>query len=284
MVFQSYALYPHMRARGNIGFPLQITKMQADQVDKRVVHTAEELGSNLVSLLDHRPDELSMGFRQRVAVGRAIIRHPRVYLLDEPLSNLDAKISAQTRAHMRRLLRGIGSTVIYVTPDDREAFALADRVAVMSPGRVEQVSTPRGLWARPANRFVAEFVHEGILNVYPAHLDRATDRLSTEAFSCPSTPEIAARVGRDDDFVIGLLPSHVHLDGPTETSPVVGRVELVEPLICERKKMVHVRRDAFHCIAEVGLDVPVQRDDWVGVGFDLEHAMLFDAETGRTIH
>jgi multiple sugar transport system ATP-binding protein len=283
MVFQSYALYPHLRARGNIGFPLQITRVQADEIDRRVVKTAEELSSSLVEMLDRRPEELSMGFRQRVAVGRAMVRHPRVYLFDEPLSNLDAKISAQTRAHMRRLLRGLGSTVIYVTPDDREAFALADRIAVMSPGRIEQVSTPRGLWARPTNRFVAEFVHEGILNLYPAHLDRVAGRVETAAFSLPSIPEIAARIGRDDDFVLGLLPSQVRLDGPSELSPLVGRVELVEPLISERKKMVHVRREGFHCIAEVGYDVPVHRDEWVGVAFNLEHAMLFDAETGRTI-
>lgn len=175
-------------------------------------------------------------------------------------------------------------TPIYATPDDREAFALADRVAVMSAGRVEQVSTPQGVCAWPVNRFVAEFVHEGVLNLYPAQLDRSADRVVADGFSVPAGPQLSGRLRRSDAFVVGLLPAQVRLDAPGEDSAVVGLVVCVEPLLARRKKRVHVERaGGFRCIAEADLEAGVRVGDWVGVSFDLERALLFDGESGRTI-
>src|SRR5262249_44251380 len=154
---------------------------------------------------------------------------------------------------------GLSATTIYVTPDDREAFALAGRVAVMGAGRIEQVSTPQGVCAWPVNRFVAEFVHGGALNLYPARLDRAADRVVGDAFSVPAAPAVGARLGRSECFVLGLLPAHARLEAPSEASAVVGIVDYVEPLLAQRKKRVHVERaGGFRCIAEVGLDTAVR--------------------------
>jgi multiple sugar transport system ATP-binding protein len=284
MVFQDYQLYPHMSAAENIGFALQFSRKQDEQTRQKVVSTAEELSARLVELLDSMPDELSAGFRQRVALARAVVRHPRVFLLDEPLSTHDTNVSTEARSHMRRFLRGLESTTIYATADDREAFALADRVAVMSAGRVEQVSTPQGVWAWPVNRFVAEFVHEGMINLYPARIDHGAERVVADAFSLPATPGISARLSRSEDFVLGLLPTQVRIEAPSEECALVGSVELVEPLIAQRKKKVHVERvGGFRCVAEVGMDVGVRVGEAVGVSFDLERALLFDAVSGRTI-
>jgi ABC-type sugar transport system ATPase subunit len=285
MVFQDFALYPHMSVAQNMGFPLHFGRKPNPEVRERVVATAEEISTPLVGMLDRMPGELSAGFRQRVALGRAVIRRPRVFLLDEPLSISDAKVSAEAWCQMRRVLRGSAITTVYVTPDDREAFALADRVAVMSAGRVVQVSTPQGLWAWPVNRFVAEFVHEGVLNVYPARVDHESDRVVTDSFSLPSLPGISARLSRTEEFVLGLLPTSVRLGAPGEHSAVVGEIGLVEPRIAQRKKVVHVERPGgFRCVAEVGPDLAVHPGEWVGVTFDLEGALLFDRVSGRTIN
>ncbi len=281
MVFQTYALYPHLRVRGNIGFPLYLLHMQEDEIERRVVRTAEELGSGLVSLLDRRPRELAVGHQQRVAIGRAVIRQPRVYLFDEPLSNLETKMALISRYHLKRLFRDLGTTVVYVTPDDKEAFALADRVAVMSPGRIEQVSTPQGVWARPINRFVAEFIHRGALNCYPARLEG--EWVQTPFFTVPVVPSLLARARGLRELVIGLRPDHLHLSSP-ENAPLIAQVELVETLLPERQKRVHLRQGAFSGVATVPLEWPVRRGEWVGVTVDLENAFLFDPRTGRTLY
>jgi multiple sugar transport system ATP-binding protein len=283
MVFQDPALYPHLSAAENIGFAARLRGQDGD-VDRRVHDVAEELGAALVGMLDRMPDELSAGFQQRVALARAVVRHPNVFLLDEPLSTLDARIATEAHSRIRRLLRGLGATTIYVTPDDREAFALADRVAVMSAGRIEQVSTPQGVCAWPVNRFVAEFVHQGVLNLYPARFDRAAERVVADAFAVPAGPGVCARLWRTESFVLGLLPAQVRLEAPSEESAVVGVVDFVEPLLAQRKKRVHVERvGGFRCVAEVGLDNAARAGDAVGVSFDLDQALLFDDQTGRTI-
>jgi multiple sugar transport system ATP-binding protein len=284
MVFQDYSLYPHLSAAENIAFALRHGRAEDGETRQRVRDTAGELSAQLIGMLDRMPEELSAGFQQRVALARAVVRRPRVFLFDEPLSTLDAKVAVEAHSQMRRFLRGLDVTTLYVTADDREAFALANRVAVMSAGRVEQVSTPQGIWARPVNRFVAEFVHEGMLNLYPARMDHAAERVVADAFSAPAGPGVCARLWRSDAFVLGVLPGQVRLEAPSEESALVGSVELVEPMIAQRKKKVHVERaGGFRCVAEVGMDVGVRLGEAVGVSFDLERALLFDAETGRTI-
>jgi multiple sugar transport system ATP-binding protein len=284
MVFQQFSLYPHMSAAENIAFSLRCSRADDQETRQRVTETAEDVNARLIGMLDRMPEELSIGFQQQVALARATVRRPRVFLFDEPLSNLDRKIAAEANSQMRRFLRGLGVTTFYVTPDDREAFALADRVAVMSAGAVEQISTPRGVLAWPVNRFVAEFVHEGELNLYPARVDAAPGRLVADAFGLVLDEVALARLSRYDEVVVGWLPGQVRVEAPSEESTIVGSVELVEPLIAQRKKKLHVERaDGFRCIAEVPAGVGVRVGDYVGLTFDLDGAMLFDAASGRSI-
>ncbi|HVL37668.1 MAG TPA: ATP-binding cassette domain-containing protein, partial [Burkholderiales bacterium] len=163
MVFQSYAIYPHMSVRENLAFPLKLARLAKEEIDVRVARAAQAL--ELEALLDRRPATLSGGQRQRVAMGRALVREPAAFLLDEPLSNLDARLRAQTRAEIARLQRRLRTTTVYVTHDQTEAMTLGDRIAVLRAGRVQQVGTPRELYERPGNVFVATFIGEPPMNV-----------------------------------------------------------------------------------------------------------------------
>jgi len=168
MVFQSYALYPHKDVRGNLAFPLEVARLERSEIDRRIAETAELLG--ISALLGRKPRELSGGQRQRVALGRALVRKPRAYLLDEPLSNLDAGLRAQMRAELRRLHEKLRATFIYVTHDQAEAMTLSDRIAVLRAGELQQTGTPREIYERPANRFVAEFFGTPRINVVPGRV------------------------------------------------------------------------------------------------------------------
>src|SRR5437764_866429 len=163
MVFQCYALYPHKDVRGNLAFPLEVAHLPRPEIDRRIAETADLLG--ISALLRRKPRELSGGQRQRVALGRALVRKPRVYLLDEPLSNLDAGLRAQMRAELRRLHHRLRATFIYVTHDQAEAMTLSDRIAVLRAGELQQTGSPRDIYERPANRFVAEFFGTPRINV-----------------------------------------------------------------------------------------------------------------------
>ena len=207
MVFQSYALYPHMTVRRNMAFPLEVARMPARERDARVNETAERLG--LTSMLDRKPSQLSGGQRQRVALGRALVRKPKVFLLDEPLSNLDAALRSRMRVELKKLHQSLGGTFVYVTHDQAEAMTLADRVVVLSAGAIQQVGSPREVYDRPANRFVAEFFgHPSMQIVAPSVLGLAT----------PSDAEV----------VVGMRPEQLRLDVPEPS--VLGRVDLVEPM------------------------------------------------------
>src|SRR2546423_4691609 len=182
MVFQSYALYPHMTVEQNIAYPLRVRKIERAQIAKRVHHVAELLGIN--ELLRRKPRELSGGQRQRVALARAIVREPRVYLMDEPLSNLDAQLRVQTRSELVKLQRRLQATVIYVTHDQTEAMTMADRVAVLRGGVLQQVDGPQGIYDMPANRFVAGVVGSPGRNFWSGRVagDGPTRALATAAF------------------------------------------------------------------------------------------------------
>jgi multiple sugar transport system ATP-binding protein len=169
MVFQNYALYPHMTISENIAYPLRVRKIARDEIDRRVKSVADML--EIGGLLKRRPRELSGGERQRVALARAVIREPRVYLMDEPLSNLDAKLRVQMRGELKRLQHELGTTTIYVTHDQAEAMTLASRVAIMRAGKLQQFDTPLNIYNRPSNRFVAEFVGSPSMNFIEGRLD-----------------------------------------------------------------------------------------------------------------
>ena len=208
MVFQSYALYPHMSVRENIAFPLKMAKVNNTVIDERVAETAEILG--LSSLLDKKPRNLSGGQRQRVAMGRAIIRRPAAFLLDEPLSNLDARLRVQMRTEIAQLQKRLKTTIIYVTHDQTEAMTLGDRVAVMNGGVVQQIDSPQMLYYKPCNQFVAGFIGSPAMNFVPGEIKQ--NRLCIPALNCEFEllSSYAAADG-NKSIVVGMRPEHIHI-------------------------------------------------------------------------
>lgn len=229
MVFQSYALFPHMTVADNIGFGLQLQKQDRGTITRRVAEIAETL--KLTPLLARYPRELSGGQRQRVAIGRAIIRNPKVFLFDEPLSNLDAALRVQMRIEIARLHQRIGATMVYVTHDQVEAMTLADRIVVFNDGRIEQVGSPMDLYERPANRFVAGFIGAPAMNFLPV---RVTDGQLHVAGMAP----LPVPPGKEAAAELGVRPEHLAVaDGAT--ADIAGEVELIERLGAET--YAHVR-------------------------------------------
>ena len=206
MVFQSYAIYPHMTVRENMEFPLKIKKMDKAEVKRRVDEASKIL--ELDDLLDRKPANLSGGQRQRVAMGRAIVREPEAFLMDEPLSNLDAKLRVQMRTAIAKLQQRLGTTTVYVTHDQIEALTLGDRVAVMRKGFVQQVGTPRDLYNEPANLFVAGFIGSPAMNLLPAHLEGDHLHLPMTDFAVPDTMKERLRGRHSDRLVAGIRPEH----------------------------------------------------------------------------
>jgi multiple sugar transport system ATP-binding protein len=208
MVFQDYALYPHMTVRGNMAFGLKLAKVDQEEIDRKVDHAAELL--ELSELLDRKPANLSGGQRQRVAMGRAIVRSPQAFLMDEPLSNLDAKLRVQMRTTVSRIQNRLETTMVYVTHDQTEAMTLGDRVAVMRGGVIQQVGTPEELYERPANLFVAGFIGSPAMNFLPVHLDDG--RLRTPMGDLPLPAEVRAKLqqaGAGRDLIAGIRPEHL---------------------------------------------------------------------------
>ena len=210
MVFQSYALYPHMTARENIGFGLRMAaKLPKDEIARRVEKAASAL--HLEGLLERKPKELSGGQRQRVAIGRAMVREPDVFLLDEPLSNLDAELRARMRVEIRRLHRGLGATMIHVTHDQVEAMTLADRIVVLNAGRIEQAGEPMELYRRPRNIFVAGFIGSPKMNFFPAKAESVADgravlRMTSAEGAALSLPLSEWNIAAGDELTVGARP------------------------------------------------------------------------------
>ncbi|MEI8050743.1 MAG: sn-glycerol-3-phosphate ABC transporter ATP-binding protein UgpC [Actinomycetes bacterium] len=270
MVFQSYALYPHMTVRRNIEFPLRRQKVEAAERVSRAEAAAATLG--LTDLLDRKPGQLSGGQRQRVALARAIVREPKVFLMDEPLSNLDATLRVQTRADIVKLQHRLGTTTIYVTHDQVEAMTMGHRIAVMKGGRLQQVAPPQELYERPANTFVASFLGSPGMNLIEA--ERSGDRFSTVGGDIV-TPSHLSHVA-DGSVTLGIRPESLSLD----TTGVLATVLLVELLgaethvICavDGDKRVVVRQDYDMVRPEIG--------DQVFLNIDTSRLHAFDAETG----
>jgi len=207
MVFQSYALYPHMTVRQNIAFPLTLAKLSKPDIEAKVAETARVL--DLTTLLDRRPSQLSGGQRQRVAMGRAIVRNPKAFLMDEPLSNLDAKLRVQMRAEIARLQNRLGTTTVYVTHDQTEAMTLGDRVVVLRAGEAQQIGTPDELYNRPVNLFVAGFIGSPAMNFFPAAPIEAGLRMPFGAVTLGDTARNAlARHARPANVIVGVRPEN----------------------------------------------------------------------------
>jgi len=252
MVFQNYALYPHMTVAENIGFGLRLRKTPKDQINAKVKETADILG--LSQWLDRKPGQLSGGQRQRVAMGRAIVREPSVFLMDEPLSNLDAKLRVQMRAEVQRIQRRINVATMYVTHDQVEAMTMGDRVAVMRAGVLQQVDRPQVLYDRPDNVFVAAFIGSPAMNLYEASMteDGGTVRLGSQELMLPAAcrnahPGLARFAGKR--IILGLRPEHLPAASSPASGPLLaGDVDLVEALGSEL--VVHFTIDARRVRAE----------------------------------
>ena len=304
MVFQNYALYPHMTVAENIGFALKLRKLPKDQLNAKVREAADILG--LTDWLDRKPGQLSGGQRQRVAMGRAIVREPSVFLMDEPLSNLDAKLRVQMRAEVARIQRRMEVSTIYVTHDQVEAMTMGDRVTVMRDGTLQQVDTPQNLYDNPDNIFVAAFIGSPAQNLYDGVVGEGARsvKLGSQSILLPDAvalkrPALRSYAGKD--VVVGMRPEHLRAASPETTGPkLVGDVELVEALGSEL--VVHFTIDAHRVIAEGALDkdeaaavksgegvarveakTPVKPGDRMTFSVDVEDMQFFDTQTGLTI-
>ena len=292
MVFQNYALYPHMTVRENLAFGLKLRKFPAAEIDARVREAAAMLG--LETLLERRPKALSGGQRQRVAVGRAIVRKPKVFLFDEPLSNLDAALRVQMRVELAKLHRELGATMIYVTHDQVEAMTMGDRICVMKDGDIMQVAAPLELYNHPANLFVAGFIGSPPMNFFKGHIQRAGGHLAfVEAnprgagLTLPLTEALSKRASGhiEKPVIFGLRPEDIH-DALTVTQPEPLRtaevkVEVSEPMGSET--LLYLDTGATSFIARVRPTDRFDAGQRVKVTFDLDHAHLFDPATERAL-
>ncbi|MAA96739.1 MAG: hypothetical protein CMN87_17780 [Stappia sp.] len=274
MVFQSYALYPHMSAWKNMAFGLQkTTKLTRAEIDARIREAAEIL--HITDLLDRRPKELSGGERQRVAIGRALVRQPRVFLFDEPLSNLDAKLRNRMRSELKRLHQELGLTVIYVTHDQIEAMTLGTRVAMMSKGSLQQVGRPMDIYMKPANTFVATFIGSPEMALIPCKGARRSG-LAHDAFTGP-----LALGGTDvpDEVLLGVRPEEACL--VREGGMARARVLQSELIGAEALVEVQLGDDRMTVRSAVA-DAPAAGEE-IGLDFDLDRARLFHGATGQAI-
>jgi len=279
MVFQNYALYPHMDSRTNVGFFLLVRKRKRE-IPERVRITADIMGLGFEQLLSRKPTELSGGQQQRVAIARCISRDPKLFLMDEPLSNLDAKLRARTRVEIKRLLRRFGITTIYVTHDQTEAIALADRIAVMNHGQIEQVGTYAELYDLPVNVFVGTFLGSPPMNVLKAEIDPERELLRIGRFDVrlPSSTS----VGQARPVLVGIRPEHVRV--ADSSSQLYMTVEVVEPLIQERAMLVHGMVVDQRFVARIDARDDLHPGDALPLAVEQERLLLFDPETSRRIY
>ena len=232
MVFQSYALYPHMTVYKNMAFALELRKTPKDEIDRKVREAARIL--ELEPYLDRKPKALSGGQRQRVAIGRAIVREPKVLLMDEPLSNLDAKLRNQMRSEIIKLRQRINTTFIYVTHDQTEAMTLGDRIVIMKDGFIQQIGTPQEVFNHPANLFVAGFIGTPQMNFFPAKLTRSGESYQVEcagavvALDAAISKALAEKDTKEQEIILGCRPEHLSLTGPDDTGAVAAKVEVSE--------------------------------------------------------
>jgi len=279
MVFQSYALYPHMTVADNMAFSLKLRKAPAETIKERVSRAAKIL--NLEPYLNRFPRELSGGQRQRVAMGRAIVRDPKVFLFDEPLSNLDAKLRVAMRGEIKALHQRLKTTTVYVTHDQVEAMTMADRIVVMHDGRVEQIGSPLELYDRPANLFVAQFIGSPAMNVIEGTVRRVNGSAHVEVAGGVRWP-LGKASGTDGQRVAyGIRPEHLELSAPGASNAVPGEIIVVEPTGAETELLVQVG-EAQIVLVTHGRPV-VNPGDKIALGLDTAMVHVFDRETGQRL-
>jgi len=279
MVFQNYALYPHMTIAENIAYPLRVRKIAKDEINLRVKRVADML--EIGALLKRRPRELSGGERQRVALARAIIREPRVYLMDEPLSNLDAKLRVQMRGELKRLQHALGTTTIYVTHDQAEAMTLAHRVAIMRTGKLQQFDTPMKIYNRPANRFVAEFVGSPGMNFIEGRVDAPSRAFTSDALSLKLEDSQLARLGGNKPVTLGIRPEHIEVS--TEHQVDWARAVVYVTELMGNETFVFLTLGGEKIIARANADFRAEMETPVWLRLDMDKAAFFDSQTGNAI-
>ncbi|HEX2860261.1 MAG TPA: ABC transporter ATP-binding protein [Lacunisphaera sp.] len=284
MVFQNYALYPHMSVYENMAFGLKLRGLPKREIDARVREAAGLLG--LADLLDRKPKALSGGQRQRVAVGRAIVRKPKVFLFDEPLSNLDAKMRVSMRTELTKLHARLQATMIYVTHDQVEAMTMGDRICVMKDGVITQVAPPLELYRQPANLFVGGFIGSPPMNFFRGTLGAVGDGLVFTENNPAKALRLTLPAGPGNAFigrpvVLGLRPEALRLATNAEPDTAIVHVELAEPMGAET--YLHLNTGATLFIARVGSEHGFRTGANVRIGFDPAQARLFDAESEQAI-
>jgi multiple sugar transport system ATP-binding protein len=301
MVFQSYALYPHMTVRQNIAFPLTLAKVKKAEIATKVEDAAKVLG--LTELLDRKPGQLSGGQRQRVAMGRAIVRNPKAFLMDEPLSNLDAKLRVQMRSEIARLQSRLGTTTVYVTHDQTEAMTLGDRVVVLLGGVAQQIGTPEELYNRPVNLFVAGFIGSPAMNFFPGTMTDVGVRLPMgEVTLTQEVHDMIREHKRPNNVIVGIRPEHLEDASLIDTYARIRalvfevNVDVVESLGAE--KYVHFKMEGAGAqsaqlaaaaesevgenefVARVSTDSKVTQGQTMELAFDTSKLAIFDADSG----
>jgi multiple sugar transport system ATP-binding protein len=279
MVFQSYALYPHMSIRDNLAFGLKLRHVPKAQIEARVKEAAAIL--DLSRYLDRKPRELSGGQRQRVALGRAIVREPAVFLMDEPLSNLDAKLRVETRANILRLYQRLNTTFLYVTHDQIEAMTMGTRIAVMNEGRLQQVGTPQELYDRPINRFVAGFIGSPAMNFASVEVQGTGDdvQLVGANITIPKPPQFRESMGAAGrQLIVGYRPEHLEIAPVTGPAAVVNaKAEVVEYL--GNEELIHASGSGRDIVAIVDSSYRVRPGDMLEFKVPLDRLQLFDPDT-----
>jgi multiple sugar transport system ATP-binding protein len=284
MVFQSYALYPRMSVYGNMSFGLRMQGVAKAEIDRRVHEAAGIL--QLEPLLNRRPADLSGGQRQRVAIGRALVRKVNVFLFDEPLSNLDAKLRVELRVEIKRLHRDLGTTTIYVTHDQIEALTLADRVAVMKDGIIQQLDTPERVYVAPANRFVASFIGSPEMNFIEGHIAQIAGHptfrsdaieIDLDGYAFAKSPV------NDQPTILGIRPEHIWLGETAANQPYHANalIELIEPMGPDT--LVWALLDGKPISIRVSSEHPVPRSGSIPIGFSAIRLSLFDGASGQRI-
>ncbi|MEX1072191.1 MAG: sn-glycerol-3-phosphate ABC transporter ATP-binding protein UgpC [Chloroflexota bacterium] len=282
MVFQSYALYPHMTVYDNLAFGLKLRKMPKAEIETRVKEAAGILG--LDKYLDRKPKALSGGQRQRVALGRAIVREPQVFLMDEPLSNLDAKLRVQTRAEIARIHRRLGTTILYVTHDQVEAMTMGDRIAVMKDGLLQQVGTPQELYAHPANLFVAGFIGSPAMNFVTVTASGEQLMMGQAKLTLAGEPARAAAARpAGSSLTIGFRPEHLELANGSGEQAVrfPAMVDVVEYM--GNEELIHARAEGNDIVALLPSDRKVKAGESVELAVPLDRLYVFDPESEKAL-
>ena len=279
MVFQNYALYPHMTVRQNIGYGLKITTdLSKSEITQRVEETAELL--EIKELLDKEPADLSGGQQQRVALGRAIIREPAVFLMDEPLSNLDAKLRTTMRTELQQLQQDLGVTTIYVTHDQTEAMTMGDRIAILNEGELQQIDGPLECYHQPKNLFVAGFIGSPSMNFLSVHHD--DNRLEHEEFSYRISERTVDALGdASRDLTLGIRPEHVHLADSDEQNAIRTEIEVVEPMGEVTYAYFRIGDETY--TASIDGEKRIEAGDTINVVFPESKIHVFDGRTGNAV-